>query len=158
MQPTLLNFIDGQPLWPDSGRTFDRLSPADGSLVQRASAKRGGRGCSGRRRSEVTLHGSWGSMDVARAVGACCTKLADALIETPSACPRRDRRHRRFHCTGAGLDDIPAGGELPRFIDMVKAAHEALLSLITPDGRGALHTPRRPKGVTPSFARGTCRF
>ena len=78
MQPTLLNFIDGQSVVSDSGRTFDRLSPADGSLVQRVSEAGAVEVAAAVAAAKSALHGSWGSMDVA-ARASLLHKLADAL-------------------------------------------------------------------------------
>ena len=148
MQPTLLNFIDGQSVVADSGRTFDRLSPADGSLVQRVSEAGAVEVAAAVAAAKSALHGSWGSMDVA-ARASLLHKLADALDRDTERLLRAEIADTGKPIALAQGLDIPRGAANFRvFIDMVKAAHEASYRSSTPDGRGALHyTLRRPKGV-----------
>ena len=157
MQPTLLNFINGQSFTAASGRTFDRLSPADGSLVRRVSGPaklRSGGGC----RRKAALHGSWGQMDIA-AWANLLHKLADALDRDTDRLLRAEIADTGKPVALAQGLDIPRGAANFRvFIDMVKAAHEASYRTSTPDGRGALTTRCVVrKGWSQSSARGTCR-
>ncbi len=148
MTPSLFNFINGQNVTAGSGRTFERHSPVDGSLVHRVSEAGMPEVNAAVAAARDALCGVWGGMDVS-ARAALLYKLADAIEHNAEAL-----LHAEIADTGkpvslaSGLD-IPRGAANFRvFIDMVKAAHEAAYQSSTPDGKGALnYTLRRPKGV-----------
>lgn len=148
MQPTLLNFINGQSVAAGSGRTFDRLSPADGALVQRVSEAGETEVAAAVAAAKAAQHGPWGQMDVS-ARAHLLHKLADALDHDTDRLLRAEIADTGKPISLAQGLDIPRGAANFRvFIDMVKAAHEASYRTSTPDGRGALnYTLRRPKGV-----------
>jgi len=148
MQPTLLNFINGQPVVAASGKTFDRLSPADGTLVQRVSEAGQPEVGAAVAAAKAALQGPWGALDV-NARAALLYKLAAAIEANTDALLRAEIADTGKPVSLASGLDIPRGAANFRvFIDMVKAAHEASYHSSTPDGRGALnYTLRRPKGV-----------
>ncbi|HNY48510.1 MAG TPA: aldehyde dehydrogenase family protein, partial [Casimicrobium sp.] len=148
MQPTLLNFINGQSVAAASGKTFDRLSPADGSLVQRVSEAGAPEVQAAVAAAKAALKGPWGTMDVSTRA-ALLYKLAEAIEANTELLLRAEIADTGKPISLASGLDIPRGAANFRvFIDMVKATHEASYQSSTPDGRGALnYTLRRPKGV-----------
>lgn len=148
MQATLLNFINGQRVAAASGRTFDRLSPADGSLVRRVSEAGEPEIAAAVAAAKAALQGPWGQLDV-NARAALLHKLAAALDAQTDRLLRAEIADTGKPLSLAQGLDIPRGAaNLRVFADMVKAAHEAAYRTSTPDGRGALnYTLRRPKGV-----------
>ena len=148
MQPTLLNFINGRSVTAASGRTFDRLSPVDGSLVQHVSEAGQPEVDAAVAAAKAALSGTWGKMDVT-VRAALLYKLAEAIEANTARLLHAEIADTGKPITLASGLDIPRGAANFRvFIDMVKAAHEAAYHAATPDGRGALnYTLRRPKGV-----------
>ncbi len=148
MQPTLLNFINGQSVAAASGKTFDRLSPADGSLVQRVSEAGAPEVKAAVAAAKAALKGPWGTMDVS-ARAALLYKLAEAIESRTDQLLRAEIADTGKPISlASGLDSPRGAANFRVFIDMVKATHEASYQSSTPDGRGALnYTLRRPKGV-----------
>jgi aminomuconate-semialdehyde/2-hydroxymuconate-6-semialdehyde dehydrogenase len=143
-----LNFINGEFRRGSTGRTFDDVSPLDGSLigtVHEASADDVRDAVAAAR---AAMGGEWGTMPVARRL---------QLIEAVAT--EIDRRFDEFLAaemadTGKPVNlashiDIPRGAANFRiFADVVKNVPGEFFPTPTPDGAGAINYQlRRPKGV-----------
>lgn len=142
------NFIDGQYVPGSEGKTFDDISPVDGSRVavvceaSKADVDRAVKA------AKQALSGPWGDMSSAersRLLHAVADRIDARSEEFLQAEMADTGKPRGLACTV----DIPRGAANFRiFADLIRNQPEHLFPQETPDGLGALnYTVRKPKGV-----------
>lgn len=144
----ILNFIDGQYRPGRSGRHFDNIDPADGSLIDTVSEASREDVDDAVQAARRALNGPWGQLRLAQR----CDLLYGVAAEI-------DRRAEEFIAaevadTGkpwslASHLDIPRGAANFRvFADVVRNVPTETFTGHAPDGKPALnYALRRPKGV-----------
>lgn len=144
----ILNFIDGEYVEAQSGKTFENRSPVDGSLVGRVAEAGEPEIDAAVRAARAALRGPWGQMDTA--------KRTELLYAVADEINRRfdDFLQAEVADTGKPMSlakhlDIPRGAaNFKIFADVVKNVPTEAFQMATPDGRGALnYAVRVPKGV-----------
>src|SRR6266853_3959381 len=142
------NFVNGEYVTNVSGKTFEKRTPIDNSLIGRVYEAGKPEVDAAVAAARAALHGPWGTMSVNDRV-----KLLDAVA---------DEINRRFDDflaaevadTGkphslASHVDIPRGAaNFKIFADTIKNASTESFQMTTPDGRTALsYAVRVPRGV-----------
>ncbi len=143
-----MNFINGEYLQSSTGKTFENISPVDGSLVsivQEASKADVTRAVSAAR---AALRGPWAHMSMA--------ERSDLLHKVADRINERFEDFLVAECADTGKPrgmashiDIPRGAaNFKVFADLIKNVPEESFHLHTPDGLGAHnYAQRSPKGV-----------
>lgn len=142
------NFIDGQYRTGRSGREFDDINPADGSLIAKVSEASREDVDDAVRAARDALTGPWGSLKLAQrcdmlyAVAAEIDRRAEDFIAAEVADTGKPR-------SLASHLDIPRGAANFRvFADVVRNVPTETFTGHAPDGKPALnYALRRPKGV-----------
>jgi aminomuconate-semialdehyde/2-hydroxymuconate-6-semialdehyde dehydrogenase len=144
----ILNFIDGQYREARSGRTFDDINPADGSLIAKVSEAGRDDVDDAVRAARRALDGPWGQLklpqrcDLLHAVANEIDRRADEFVAAEVADTGKPR-------SLAAHLDIPRGAANFRFFaDAVRNVPTEAFTGYAPDGKPALnYALRRPKGV-----------
>jgi aminomuconate-semialdehyde/2-hydroxymuconate-6-semialdehyde dehydrogenase len=143
-----LNFINGEYRPGGSGRTFDNISPVDGSLISTVHEADASDVDAAVQAARAALTGPWGTMPLADRL-----KIVSALVEGIQA-RFDDFLAAEVADTGKPVSlashlDIPRGAaNFQIFADIVRNHHGESFRMPTPDGTGALnYTVSRPKGV-----------
>ncbi len=148
MSSEFFNFINGQYIAGSYGKTFDDVSPVDGSIIGTIHEASEADVDAAVAAAKAALAGPWGTMPIAER-SALLNAVADEI----------DRRFDDFLAaemadTGkpisiASTIDIPRGAANFRvFADVIKTEPGDLFEMDTPDGAGALNYQlRSPKGV-----------
>jgi len=144
----ILNFIDGQYRQGRSGRTFDDINPADGSLIAQVSEASLEDVDEAVRAARQALTGPWGLLKLAQrcdllyAIAAEIDRRADDFIAAEVADTGKPR-------SLASHLDIPRGAANFRvFADTVRNVATETFTGHAPDGKPTLnYALRRPKGV-----------
>jgi aminomuconate-semialdehyde/2-hydroxymuconate-6-semialdehyde dehydrogenase len=147
MQETL-HFINGQFVPSASGKTFEKRSPLDNSVLY--SVAEGGQSevDAAVAAAKAALHGDWGRMTVEKRV-AMLHAVADGIVQ------RFDEFVAAEEADTGQPHHVIAHAFVPRgaanfkvFADIVKNVPTESFQMDTPDGRGALnYAVRKPKGV-----------
>ena len=143
-----LNFIDGKYRPGASGRTFNNVSPVDGSLVSVVAEADRSDVDDAVQAARRALHGPWGRMDIAERAKMVAA-IADAIDRRGSAFLDAEVADTGKPVSLAAHLDIPRGAANFRiFADVMKNHHDECFRMSTPDGAGAVnYTVRKPKGV-----------
>jgi aminomuconate-semialdehyde/2-hydroxymuconate-6-semialdehyde dehydrogenase len=143
-----LNFINGEYRPGASGRTFDNISPVDGSLVSVVHEADASDVDAAVTAARAALKGPWGAMALAERL-----RIVSALVDGIKA-KFDDFLAAEVADTGKPVSlashlDIPRGAaNFQIFADIVRNHHGESFMMPTPDGAGALnYTVTRPKGV-----------
>lgn len=143
-----LNFINGEYRPGSSGRTFDNISPVDGSLVTTVHEASEADVDAAVTAARAALKGPWGTMALAERLKIVC-----ALVDGIQA-KFNDFLEAEVADTGKPVSlashlDIPRGAaNFQIFADIVRNHHGESFMMPTPDGTGAVnYTVTRPKGV-----------
>ena len=143
-----LNFIDGEYRTGSSGKTFDNISPVDGSLVSVVHEADASDVDAAVRAARAALEGPWGKMPLAERL-----RIVSGIVDGITA-RFDDFLAAEVADTGKPVSlashlDIPRGAaNFQIFADIMRNHHDAAFRMPTPDGAGALnYTVSRPKGV-----------
>jgi aminomuconate-semialdehyde/2-hydroxymuconate-6-semialdehyde dehydrogenase len=142
------NFIHGEYVGSQAGKTFDDLSPVDGSLVATVHEAGQAEVDAAVAAARKALRGPWGKLSVAQRsellhkVAAGIEARFDAFLEAEMADTGKPKK------LAAHLD-IPRGAANFRvFADLVKNVPTEFFEGPAPDGRPTFnYTKRKPKGV-----------
>jgi aminomuconate-semialdehyde/2-hydroxymuconate-6-semialdehyde dehydrogenase len=142
------NFINGEYRPGSSGKTFDNISPVDGSLVSVVHESNEADVDEAVKAARAALKGPWGTMALAERL-----KIVSALVDGIQA-KFDDFLAAEVADTGKPVSlashlDIPRGAaNFQIFADIVRNHHGESFRMPTPDGTGAVnYTVTRPKGV-----------
>ena len=143
-----LNFINGKYLVGSSGKTFENISPVDGSLISIVHEANESDVDAAVQAARAALNGPWGTMALAERLN-----IVSALVEGIQA-RFDDFLAAEVADTGKPVSlashlDIPRGAaNFQIFADIVRNHHGESFRMPTPDGTGAInYTVSRPKGV-----------
>lgn len=143
-----LNFIDNRYVRSGVGKSFDKRSPVDGSLIGRVWEAGRPDVDAAVSAARAALSGQWATMGL--------TERTGLLYEVADEINRRfdDFLDAEIADTGkprsiASHVDIPRGAaNFKTFADVVKNVSSEFFEMATPDGRGAInYAVRVPKGV-----------
>ncbi|WP_374632396.1 2-hydroxymuconic semialdehyde dehydrogenase [Ferrovibrio sp.] len=142
------HFIDGEFTTGSSGRSFDNISPVDGSFIGIIHEAGQAEVHAAVAAAQAALSGPWGKMSIAERTDIL-SRVADEI----------NRRFDEFLAaevadTGKPVSlashlDIPRGAaNFKMFADVVRTSSTEFFPMPTPDGTGALNYGlRKPKGV-----------
>jgi aminomuconate-semialdehyde/2-hydroxymuconate-6-semialdehyde dehydrogenase len=144
----ILNFINGAHTAGQSGKSFRKLNPVDGSLIGMVAEAGRADIDAAVAAARAALDGPWGSMSVAQRVDLLhgvadgIQKRFDDFLEAEMA-----DTGKPYHL--ASHLDIPRGAaNFKIFADVVKNVPTEFFEMTTPDNKRALnYALRRPKGV-----------
>ena len=143
-----MNFIDGEYRAGGSSKTFNNISPVNGSLLSIVHEANEVDVDDAVKAAKAALKGPWGIMPLAERL-----KLVTAIVGGIQA-RFDDFLQAEVADTGKPVSlashlDIPRGAaNFEVFADMMKNHHDECFRMPTPDGTGALnYTVTRPKGV-----------
>jgi aminomuconate-semialdehyde/2-hydroxymuconate-6-semialdehyde dehydrogenase len=144
----ILNFIDGTHTAGQSGKSFRKVNPIDGSLIGMVAEAGRTDIDAAVAAARAALDGPWGSMSVAQRVDLLygvadgIQKRFDEFLEAEIA-----DTGKPYHL--AAHLDIPRGAaNFKIFADVVKNVPTEFFEMTTPDNKTALnYALRRPKGV-----------
>ena len=148
MSKQILNFINGEFVSAKSGKTFENLSPVDGSLVGMVSEAGKEEVDAAVKAARAALEGPWGGMDIA--------KRSELLYAVADEINRRFKDFLDAEVADTGKPhvlashiDIPRGAaNFKIFADVVKNVPTESFQMTTPDGGAAFNYAMRvPKGV-----------
>ena len=142
------HFIDGEATPSRSGRTFDDINPADGTVIARVAEGGAEEVDAAVRAARAALAGPWAELtaaqrsDLLHAVADGIDGRADEFVDAEVADTGKPR-------SLAAHLDIPRGAANFRvFADLVKNVPSESFEMTTPAGRPALsYARRRPRGV-----------
>ncbi|KPD11061.1 betaine-aldehyde dehydrogenase [Phaeobacter sp. 11ANDIMAR09] len=142
------NFIDGHYVSGSEGKSFDDISPVDGSLVAVVSEASKSDVDQAVTAAKKALTGPWGQMSVSersRLLHAVADRIDERFEEFLEAEMADTGKPRAL----ASTVDIPRGAANFRiFADLIRNEPDHVFQQETPDGMGALnYTVRKPKGV-----------
>ena len=143
-----LNFINGEYRPGSSGKTFDNISPVDGSLVSVVHEADASDVDAAVKAARVALTGPWGTMAVAERLKIVCA-LVDGIQAKFDDFLAAEVADTGKPVSLASHLDIPRGAaNFQIFADIVRNHHGESFMMPTPDGTGAVnYTVTRPKGV-----------
>ena len=143
-----MNFIDGEYRAGGSSKTFNNISPVNGSLLSIVHEANEVDVDDAVKAAKAALKGPWGIMPLAERL-----KLVTAIVGGIQA-RFDDFLQAEVADTGKPVNlashlDIPRGAaNFEVFADMMKNHHDECFRMPTPDGTGALnYTVTKPKGV-----------
>ncbi len=143
-----MNFINGEYRTGSSGKTFNNISPVNGSLLSIVHEASEADVDDAVRVAKAALKGPWGTMPLPERL-----KLVTAIVGGIQA-RFDDFLDAEVADTGKPVSltshlDIPRGAaNFEVFADMMKNHHDECFRMPTPDGTGALnYTVTKPKGV-----------
>ncbi len=143
-----MNFIDGEYRAGGSSKTFNNISPINGSLLSIVHEANEVDVDDAVKAAKAALKGPWGIMPLAERL-----KLVTAIVGGIQA-RFDDFLQAEVADTGKPVSlashlDIPRGAaNFEVFADMMKNHHDECFRMPTPDGTGALnYTVTKPKGV-----------
>ena len=143
-----MNFINGEYRTGGSSKTFNNISPVNGSLLSIVHEANEADVDDAVRAAKAALKGPWGTMPLAERL-----KLVTAIVGGIQA-RFDDFLQAEVADTGKPVSlashlDIPRGAaNFEVFADMMKNHHDECFRMPTPDGTGALnYTVTKPKGV-----------
>ena len=143
-----MNFIDGEYRVGGSSKTFNNISPVNGSLLSIVHEANEVDVDDAVKAAKAALKGPWGIMPLAERL-----KLVTAIVGGIQA-RFDDFLQAEVADTGKPVSlashlDIPRGAaNFEVFADMMKNHHDECFRMPTPDGTGALnYTVTKPKGV-----------
>jgi aminomuconate-semialdehyde/2-hydroxymuconate-6-semialdehyde dehydrogenase len=143
-----MNFIDGEYRAGGSSKTFNNISPVNGSLLSIVHEANEVDVDDAVKAAKAALKGPWGIMPLAERL-----KLVTAIVGGIQA-RFDDFLQAEVADTGKPVSlashlDIPRGAaNFEVFADMMKNHHDECFRMPTPDGTGALnYTVTKPKGV-----------
>lgn len=144
----VLNFINGAYTPGSLGRTFENISPVDGTVVSHVHEAGAAEIDAAVSAARAALKGPWGKMSAG--------ERADLLIKVAEAINRRFDAFLAAEVADTGKPvslarhlDIPRGAaNFKIFADIARNAGSEFFETATPDGAGAInYTLRVPKGV-----------
>ena len=142
------NFINGNYTKGTSGKTFQNISPVDGSLISVVHEASLEDVDAAVKAAKAALTGPWGQMPLAKRL-----EIVSGIVEGIQA-RFDDFLEAEVADTGKPISlashlDIPRGAaNFQIFADIMRNHHDAAFRMPTPDGTGALnYTVSRPKGV-----------
>ena len=144
----ILNFIGGEFVPAAGGKTFDKRTPVDNSLIARVAEAGRPEVDAAVRAARAALDGPWGKLTIAERV--------DMLYAVANEINKRfeDFLAAEVADTGKPMSlarhlDIPRGAaNFKIFADVVKNVPSEFFEMATPDGRGAInYALRTPVGV-----------
>jgi aminomuconate-semialdehyde/2-hydroxymuconate-6-semialdehyde dehydrogenase len=147
-QKQILNFINGEFVSAKSGKTFENVSPVDGSLVGMVSEAGKEEVDAAVKAARAALEGPWAAMDIA--------KRSELLYAVADEINRRFKDFLDAEVADTGKPHILASHiDIPRgaanfkiFADVVKNVPTESFQMTTPDGGAAFnYAIRVPKGV-----------
>jgi len=143
-----LNFINGEYRPGSSGKTFDNISPVDGSLVSVVHEADASDVDAAVKAARVALTGPWGTMALAERLKIVCA-LVDGIQAKFDDFLAAEVADTGKPVSLASHLDIPRGAaNFQIFADIVRNHHGESFMMPTPDGTGAVnYTVTRPKGV-----------
>ncbi|MDA1324386.1 MAG: 2-hydroxymuconic semialdehyde dehydrogenase [Proteobacteria bacterium] len=143
-----LNFINGEYRRGSSGKTFDNISPVDGSLVGVVHEAGASDVDAAVRAARAALKGPWGTMALAERLKIVCA-LVDGIQARFDDFLAAEVADTGKPVSLASHLDIPRGAaNFQIFADIVRNHHGESFMMPTPDGTGAVnYTVTRPKGV-----------
>lgn len=148
MSKDILNFINGEYVKSASGKTFEKRTPIDNSLVGMVHEAGRPEVNAAVAAARAALHGPWGTMSVNERV-----KLLDAVADEINN-RFKDFLDAEVADTGkphtlASHVDIPRGAaNFKIFADTIKNAATESFEMTTPDGKQARsYSVRSPRGV-----------
>lgn len=143
-----LNFIDGAYRAGRSGKSFDNISPVDGSVISTVTEANEADVDDAVSAARAALDGPWGKMPVAERARLVAA-IADGVQARFDDFVTAEVADTGKPVSLASHLDIPRGAaNFQIFADMAKAAHDEAFHMPTPDGKGAVnYTVRKPKGV-----------
>ena len=143
-----MNFINGEYRTGSSGKTFNNISPVNGSLLSIVHEASEADVDDAVQAARAALKGPWGTMPLPERL-----KLVTAIVGGIQA-RFNDFLDAEVADTGKPVSlashlDIPRGAaNFEVFADMMKNHHDECFRMPTPDGTGALnYTVTKPKGV-----------
>jgi aminomuconate-semialdehyde/2-hydroxymuconate-6-semialdehyde dehydrogenase len=143
-----MNFINGEYRAGGSKKTFDNISPVNGSLLSIVHEANEADVDDAVKAAKAALKGPWGTMPLAERL-----KLVTAIVGGIQA-RFNDFLQAEVADTGKPVSlashlDIPRGAaNFEVFADMMKNHNDECFRMPTPDGTGALnYTVTKPKGV-----------
>jgi len=144
----VLNFIDGAYTTGDLGRTFEDISPVDGSLVAVVHEAGEADVDAAVGAARKALAGPWGRMSAIERA-AILHKVADGIEARFDEFLAAEIADTGKPASLASHIDIPRGAANFRFFaDHVKNVADEFFEMATPDGTGAInYAMRTPKGV-----------
>jgi aminomuconate-semialdehyde/2-hydroxymuconate-6-semialdehyde dehydrogenase len=145
---SILNFIDGQFVGAQSGKTFENRSPVDGRLLGLVAEAAEAEVNAAVQAARAALAGPWGSMELSvrtellYAVANEINRRFDEFLEAETADTGKPASLARHI-------DIPRGAaNFKIFADVVKNVPGEFFQMATPDNKGAInYAIRVPKGV-----------
>jgi len=143
-----LNFINGEYRAGSSGKTFDNISPVDGSLVSVVHEADASDVDAAVKAARAALKGPWGTMALAERLKIVCA-LVDGIQARLDDFLAAEVADTGKPVSLASHLDIPRGAaNFQIFADIVRNYHGESFMMPTPDGTGAInYTVTRPKGV-----------
>ena len=143
-----LNFINGEYRPGSSGKTFDNISPVDGSLVSTVHEADASDVDDAVNAARAALKGPWGTMALTERLKIVCA-LVDGIQARFDDFLAAEVADTGKPVSLASHLDIPRGAaNFQIFADIVRNHHGDSFIMPTPDGTGAVnYTVTRPKGV-----------
>jgi len=143
-----LNFINGKYRPGSSRKTFDNISPVDGSLVSVVHEADASDVDAAVKAARAALTGPWGTMALAERLKIVCA-LVDGIQAKFDDFLAAEVADTGKPVSLASHLDIPRGAaNFQIFADIVRNHHGESFIMPTPDGTGAVnYTVTRPKGV-----------
>ena len=142
------NFIDGSYTDGALGRTYDNISPANGSVIGLVYEAGRNEVDSAVQSARKALAGDWGRLSV-QDRGAMLHKVADGITARFDEFLEAEVADTGKPVSLASQIDIPRGAANFRvFADLVKGVGNEFFETATPDGQRAInYSVRKPKGV-----------
>lgn len=142
------NFINGEFCAALSGKTFEKRSPLDNSLIAQVSEAGRDDVDAAVRAARAALTGPWQAMTIERRVDRLYA-LADLIIARFDEFAEAEMRDTGMPARLANHIDVPrAAANFKVFADVIKNVPTECFETQTPDGKGALnYAVRRPLGV-----------
>lgn len=143
-----LNFINGEYRSGNSGKTFENISPVDGSLISVVHEADASDVDAAVKAAQAALTGPWGTMPLADRLKIVCG-IVDGIQARFDDFLAAEVADTGKPVSLASHLDIPRGAaNFQIFADIVRNHHGESFRMPTPDGTGALnYTVSRPKGV-----------
>ena len=143
-----MNFINGEYRPGSSGKTFNNLSPVDGSLISVVHEADASDVDAAVQAAQTALTGPWGTMPLADRLKIVCG-IVDGIQARFDDFLAAEVADTGKPVSLASHLDIPRGAaNFQIFADIVRNHHGESFRMPTPDGTGALnYTVSRPKGV-----------
>jgi len=144
----ILNFIAGEYVPAQSGKTFDKRSPVDGALIARVSEAGEAEVNAAVEAARAALDGPWGNLTTAER-GDLLYALANGINARFNDFLAAEVADTGKPVSLASHIDIPRGAaNFKVFADTIKNVSTEFFEMATPDGAGAInYAMRRPIGV-----------